>query len=158
MSELVITAGPLRFTGRLETADAPLTCEAVLKALPLTGHLLHVRWSGEAAWVPFGARSLGLPPENATSHPLPGQVLLYPGGVSEMEILIPYGPTHFASISCLIFCEMSFAQPTKKPAAKETPESPRIKVQLDHRTMLVVHSMQAFKLWKKRYPLAKVIA
>jgi hypothetical protein len=43
----------------------------------------------------------------------------------------------------------------KKPAAKETPESPRIKVQLDHRTMLVVHSMQAFKLWKKRYPLAK---
>jgi hypothetical protein len=46
----------------------------------------------------------------------------------------------------------------KKPAAKETPESPRIKVQLDHRTMLVVHSMQAFKLWKKRYPLAKVIA
>ena len=97
MSELVITAGPFRFTGRLETADAPLTCEAVLKALPLTGHLLHVRWSGEAAWVPFGARSLGLPPENATSHPLPGQVLLYPGGVSEMEILIPYGPTHFAS-------------------------------------------------------------
>ena len=46
----------------------------------------------------------------------------------------------------------------KKSAPKETPDSPRIKVQLDHRTMLVVHSMQAFKLWKKRFPLAKVIA
>jgi hypothetical protein len=97
MSDLLIVAGPFRFIGRLETADAPLTCAAVLKAVPLTGHLLHVRWSGEAAWVPFGAMSLGLPPENATSHPLPGQVLLYPGGVSETEILIPYGSTHFSS-------------------------------------------------------------
>lgn len=34
----------------------------------------------------------------------------------------------------------------------------RIKVQLDHRTTMVVHSMAAFKMWKKRYPLAKVIA
>jgi hypothetical protein len=33
----------------------------------------------------------------------------------------------------------------------------RIKVQLDHKTMMVVHSMAAFKMWKKRYPLAKVI-
>jgi hypothetical protein len=35
---------------------------------------------------------------------------------------------------------------------------PRIKVQLDHKTTMVVHSMAAFKMWKKRYPLAKVIA
>ena len=34
----------------------------------------------------------------------------------------------------------------------------RIKVQLDHKTMMIVHSMAAFKMWKKRYPLAKVIA
>ena len=46
----------------------------------------------------------------------------------------------------------------KKPVSKETHDSPRIKVQLDHRTTLVVHSMSAFKLWKKRFPLAKVIA
>jgi len=97
MTDLLLNAGPFQFIGRLETADAPLTCQAVLSALPLSGHLLHVRWSGEATWVPFGARSLGVPAENATSHPLPGQVLLYPGGVSEMEILLPYGPTHFAS-------------------------------------------------------------
>jgi hypothetical protein len=31
--------------------------------------------------------------------PLPGQILLYPGGVSETEILFPYGPTVFASVA-----------------------------------------------------------
>ena len=36
--------------------------------------------------------------------------------------------------------------------------STRIKVQLDHKTTMIVHSMQALKLWKKRYPLARVIA
>jgi hypothetical protein len=97
MSDILITAGPFLFTARLETADAPRTCEAILRQLPLTGHLLHVRWSGEAAWVPLGALSLGLPPENAVTYPLPGQVLLYPGPISETEILLPYGPTHFAS-------------------------------------------------------------
>jgi hypothetical protein len=54
---------------------------------------------------------------------------------------------------------MAFAaSKKKKAAAKNVSDSPRIKVQLDHRTMLVVHSMTAFKMWKKRFPLAKVIA
>lgn len=35
--------------------------------------------------------------ENHTSHPAPGHLLLYPGGISETEILFPYGPTLFAS-------------------------------------------------------------
>ena len=35
--------------------------------------------------------------EDATSYPAPGQILLYPGGYSETEILFPYGPTCFAS-------------------------------------------------------------
>ncbi len=35
--------------------------------------------------------------ENATSHPAPGHIIVYPGGVSETEILIAYGPTAFAS-------------------------------------------------------------
>jgi hypothetical protein len=56
-----------------------------------------VRWSGEAVWVPMGEMDLGLPPENATAYPSPGQILLYPGGISETEILIAYGATHFAS-------------------------------------------------------------
>ena len=35
--------------------------------------------------------------ENHTSHPAPGEILVSPGGVSEMEILFPYGATLFAS-------------------------------------------------------------
>jgi hypothetical protein len=65
--------------------------------LPFRDHLIHARWSGEAMWIPMGDRRLELSPENATSHPAPGQLLLYPGGVSEMEILVPYGSVLFAS-------------------------------------------------------------
>lgn len=40
---------------------------------------------------------LGVGFENHTSHPSPGEILLYPGGYSETEILLPYGNTLFAS-------------------------------------------------------------
>ena len=45
----------------------------------------------------MGNRRIGLCAENTTSRPLPGQILLYPGDPSEMEILIPYGQTVFSS-------------------------------------------------------------
>ena len=96
MSDVVITAGPFVFTGRYESA-APLTVAAFKKALPMKAHLLHVRWSGESLWAPLGDLALGVPPENATSYPFPGELLFYPGGVSETEILMPYGRTNFAS-------------------------------------------------------------
>ena len=102
MLDLIINAGPFKFSARLETGKAPLTCAAFLKLLPLKAHLLHVRWSGESTWVPLGDRSLGVPPENATVYPLPGEILLYPGGVSETEVLIPYGRTQFASKAGLL--------------------------------------------------------
>jgi hypothetical protein len=102
VSDLVITAGPYTFTGRLETASAPLTCAAFLKLLPFKENLLHVRWSGESTWVPLGDLEVGVPPENATVYPLPGEILLYPGGVSETEILIPYGRTQFGSKAGLL--------------------------------------------------------
>ena len=38
-----------------------------------------------------------LPPENATAHPRPGQILLYAGQTSPAELLIPYGACAFAS-------------------------------------------------------------
>lgn len=97
MADILITAGAFQFTARLETIAAPRTCEAVLRQLPLHGNLLHVRWSGESTWVPLGSLALDLPPENALTYPQPGQVLLYPGPISETELLLPYGPTHFAS-------------------------------------------------------------
>jgi hypothetical protein len=102
VSDLLITAGPYTFTGRLETAKAPLTCAAFLKLLPFKENLLHVRWSGESTWVPLGDLEVGIPPENATVYPLPGEILLYPGGVSETEVLIPYGRTQFASKAGLL--------------------------------------------------------
>ncbi len=65
--------------------------------LPLKAQIIQARWSGEAAWIPFGEMDLDLGYENHTSHPAPGHLLLYPGGISETEILFPYGATLFAS-------------------------------------------------------------
>ncbi len=94
---LRITAGKYTFKARLEEEKAPKTCAAMRAILPFRSKLVHVRWSGEATWVPMGDRRLGIDFENQTSHPAPGQVLVYPGGISEMEILFPYGSTLFAS-------------------------------------------------------------
>lgn len=92
-----ITVGDLRFLARLETDAAPKTCQAFQSMLPLQTQLIQARWSGEAAWIPLGGLQLGLGYENHTSHPAAGQLLLYPGGISETEILFPYGWTLFAS-------------------------------------------------------------
>jgi hypothetical protein len=95
---LEIKAGEFEFTARLEEENAPRTIEALRRLLPLDGKLAQARWSGEAAWIPLGWElDVGLEPENATSYPGPGELLLYPGGLSEVEILFPYGATHFAS-------------------------------------------------------------
>ncbi len=94
---LRLTIGPHTFTAKLETELAPQTVEAFRKLLPLRTQIIHARWSGEAMWMPFGERRLGIDYENHTSHPAPGEILLYPGGLSEMEILVPYGPSMFAS-------------------------------------------------------------
>jgi hypothetical protein len=97
LRRLRITAGPFTFLAHMEEGSAPRTCEAVRAMLPLRDKLVHARWSGEAMWVPMGERKLRLDFEDATSHPIPGQLILYPGGVSETEILIPYGAVRFAS-------------------------------------------------------------
>jgi hypothetical protein len=95
---LAITAGRFRFSARLEETAAPRTIAALRTLLPLRSHLVQARWSGESAWVPMGWDiDLGLGPENANSYPGAGELLLYPGGLSEVEILFPYGATCFAS-------------------------------------------------------------
>jgi hypothetical protein len=94
---LQISAGPYRFTARLETDAAPRTVAAFRTMLPLRTKLIHARWSGEATWIPFGDLDVGIGFENATRYPAPGELLLYPGGVSETEILIPYGAAAFGS-------------------------------------------------------------
>ena len=97
MSAVRITAGGFVFRARFETAAAPRSCARFQSLLPYRQRLIHVRWSGEACWIPLGNLDLGLGPENATSYPAPGQILLYPGGISETEILLAYGGVRFAS-------------------------------------------------------------
>ena len=92
-----ISCGNLVFEARLERERAPASSAALLQLLPLEGHLLQARWSGEAAWMPLGQLDTGVGPENVTAEPAPGQILLYPRGISETEILFPYGKTIFAS-------------------------------------------------------------
>jgi hypothetical protein len=95
---LRITAGEFEFTARLEEEKAPRTVAALRQLLPLDSELVQARWSGESAWVPLGWElELDLGPENATTYPAAGELLLYPGGFSEVEILFPYGATNFAS-------------------------------------------------------------
>ena len=47
--------------------------------------------------MPLGDLDFGVGYENHTSYPAPGQIILYPGGISETEILMAYGGVHFAS-------------------------------------------------------------
>ncbi len=94
---LEIVTGDFRFSARLEDEAAPQTAAAFRRLLPLESKLIQARWSGQSAWIPFGELDVGIGPENATSYPSPGELLLYPGGVSETELLFPYGPTCFAS-------------------------------------------------------------
>ena len=97
MTKLKISAGPFDFTAEMEENDAPNTCTAFKELLPFRNQVIHVRWSGEAIWVPLGDFKIGVGYENHTSHPSRGDILLYPGGISETEILIVYGSTSFSS-------------------------------------------------------------
>ena len=97
MSKIKVTAGPFTFDARLEAELAPKTCAAFLQRLPFISKIIHVRWSGEGVWMPLGDMDFGVGYENNTCYPAAGQVILYPGGVSETEILLAYGYVNFAS-------------------------------------------------------------
>jgi hypothetical protein len=97
VTDIAITAGPYKFLARMEEKDAPKTCARFLELLPFRQKIIHVRWSGEACWIPLGDFEMGLGYENHTSYPAPGQIILYPGGISETEILFAYGGVRFAS-------------------------------------------------------------
>jgi hypothetical protein len=94
---LELTASDYAFLARFEEDAAPRTVAAFRAMLPLESQIIHVRWSGEGGWIPFGELDLGLEPENATSYPSPGEIIWYPGGVSETELLLAYGYVNFAS-------------------------------------------------------------
>ena len=97
MTILHIKAGPYDFEAQTEDALAPKTCAKFLSLLPYRQQIIHVRWSGEGCWIPLGEFDFGLGYENPTSHPAPGEIILYPGGISETEILLAYGAVSFSS-------------------------------------------------------------
>ena len=97
MSKLIVHAGDFKFDARFEEALAPKTVAAFRKVMPFESQAIHVRWSGEGVWMPLGDLDFGVSYENHTSYPAPGQIILYPGGISETEILLAYGGVHFAS-------------------------------------------------------------
>lgn len=97
MKRISIKMASYSFEAELEETLAPQTCGEFIKLLPYHEKLLQVRWSGEACWVPMGTTKLNVGFENHTSYPSPGQILYYPGGYSETEILIPYGSVCFSS-------------------------------------------------------------
>ena len=97
MEKLRITAGPFQFDARFETEAAPKTVASFRSRLPFESKIVHVRWSGEGVWVPLGSLDFEVGYENHTSHPAPGHILLYPGGISETEILLAYGGVAFSS-------------------------------------------------------------
>lgn len=101
MTDIIIDIGGEIFEANFEEAAAPMTVARFRQLLPFQDRIIHVRWSGEACWIPMGERDLSIGFENATSYPAPGQLIVYPGGVpgavSETEILVAYGPCCFAS-------------------------------------------------------------
>jgi hypothetical protein len=93
-----ISVAGYELTARLEEEASPRTVAFFRTMLPYASELIQARWSGQAAWVPMGDFDVGgLGFEDPTSYPAPGELLLYPGGLSEVEILFPYGDTCFAS-------------------------------------------------------------
>ena len=86
-----------KFDAVFEELNSPNTCEVFRKVIPFEAQVVHVRWSGEGMWIPLGEMDFAVKLEDATSYPTPGQLLLYPKGKSETEILIAYGCVHFAS-------------------------------------------------------------
>jgi uncharacterized protein DUF3830 len=96
MGDLRIRVGDLHFSARW-AEDAPLTRQALSAWLPIRSQLIHCKWSGEGTWIPFGDQRPEVGYENHTSHPAPGELLVYTGDLSEGEILFPYGACAFSS-------------------------------------------------------------
>lgn len=102
MTKVTVKINDEVFPGVLLDEKAPKTCELFRKMLPLKEKVIHVRWSGEGVWIPYGDMATNLEYENNTCYPAPGEFIFYPGGkgaVSETEILIAYGRVSFACMA-----------------------------------------------------------
>jgi len=94
---MIIEIDGYKFSAVFEMDKSPKTCASFRQQMPFESQVVHVRWSGEGMWIPLGDADFNVGFEDATSYPSPGQILLYPKGKSETEILIAYGSVQFAS-------------------------------------------------------------
>ena len=75
LSLIPLTGTEIKF--KLYTDDAPVTCDAFVKILPIEVTLLHARTSGEEIWTPDGPElQIGL--ENATTNVESGEIGIAP--------------------------------------------------------------------------------
>lgn len=94
---MIIKIDNHKFKAVFEENKSAQSCQAFKKVMPFKSKVVHVRWSGEGMWIPLGNMDFNVGYEDTTSYPTPGQILLYPKGKSETEILIAYGSVQFAS-------------------------------------------------------------
>ena len=97
MADLQIRVGDLHFSARWEAA-APRTIEAIRRMLPIEreAHPLPLERRVDVDPVrrlPAGASTTRTTPRTRR----PGQLAIYPGGISECEIFFPYGACTTAS-------------------------------------------------------------
>ena len=97
MERIRIKAGKFDFVARFESERAPKTCAKFRTHAAVQGAhhpcALERRRLLDSARRPRPRAAY----ENHTSYPAPGEIILYPGGISETEILVAYGGVHFAS-------------------------------------------------------------
>ena len=95
MSHVEICIGGEGFEVRFRDHLGPDTCAIFRTLLPWRQSIIHARWSGEARWIPLGNLRLKVGCESATSYRQPGAIILYSGGVSEIETMLPRGSVRF---------------------------------------------------------------
>ena len=95
---LEIAAGGFDFVARFEEEAAPADGRRVpAAAAARVDGSSTCAGAARAAGFPSATSTSGIGPENATCYPNPGEIVFYPGGVSETEILLAYGYVSFAS-------------------------------------------------------------
>ena len=114
---LRITVGSYVFIARFEEEAAPQTCAAFANLLPYQQKIIHARWSGEACWVPLGDYQVGRRLRDATSYPAPGEILFYPGGYSETEILFQHTARASSPASLASWPATTFSDDRRQPRA-----------------------------------------
>lgn len=91
MIEVTIAVGKSHFVAQLDNRNAPATCHAALRHLPLNAQFVPARWSGPLCLV----RNLawhGLHLENEVALLSPGDIVFHP---AHKDLAIAYEPTQF---------------------------------------------------------------